>query len=252
MARPHFSSSGQKAAEAGSDFDCLVCRKVHSKETHDTIRMVILSDSLLFKAYLDEKPEMHIDCEILNGATVRELSSIFTEKYLIGEDNRPFEVILVAGINDIMKGRHPADIMADISNLKSQLKNHNKLSLLSVATLPLSPKLCSLYVSSNKANSFYDLSPENNKIDNIEAVNSAIIAINRGLHFIKMSKIGVKGTGIGKKGLKKMHIDERGPGQNKYFIEDGIKKGKLHFTYVWRYFFFKEACTYLRRGLERG
>ena len=61
MARPHFSSSGQKAAEAGSDFDCLVCRKVHSKETHDTIRMVILSDSLLFKAYLDEKPETHID-----------------------------------------------------------------------------------------------------------------------------------------------------------------------------------------------
>ena len=89
-----------------------------------------------------------------------------------------------------------------------------------------------------------------NKIDEFEALNAGIAALNRGdnLKTIPLHNVGVIGKGIGKK-RNKVHKKEDIP---KYFIEDGFKKKKMHLTYIWRFKFYKQACDYLRMGLEKS
>ena len=252
--RPYFSSFAQKEEAAPcTTFDCLLCKANHEAKNSSANRLLLLSDSMFFRAWQTEVA-CHVDCEILNGATIAELTTICKEKYLSEEDRRPLLVVMVAGINDVMKGQSADEILSNLYTLKSLLKNHNPKSLLSTATLPLSPRVCSLYVSSVKAGSFYDLPEGTNKIEILEAVNCGIMAQNKGLHFLKLSEVGVKGTGLGRhrnaRKTRKFHIDERFT-ETKYFIEDGEKKPKLHLTYFWRHKFLVEAVDSLMMGLRR-
>ena len=95
-----------------------------------------------------------------------------------------------------------------------------------------------------------------NHIDTLEAVNLAILAINKheDIMFLKLNVVGVKGCGIGKKRYKKpyrkYHIVETCP--PKYFLEDGKHKPKLHFVYKIRYKLLHESIDYLLMGLQRS
>ena len=154
----------------------------------------------------------------------------------------------------MIQGKHAQDILEDIFDLKEKVKSHNKDNLLSLSTLPLPLKVCSLYVSDWKKVTFYDLPEKKNHIETLEAINVAILAINKqeGLMFLKLNTVGVRGSGIGKKRNKKpnkkFHIDETG--EPKYFLEDGKEKAKLHFVYRIRYKLLHEAADYLLRGLK--
>ena len=127
---------------------------------------------------------------------------------------------------------------------------------MSISTLPLAPKVCSLYISDKKKGTFYELPTKKNHIETLEAINVAIIALNKSeeLMFLKLNTFGVKGSGIGNKRYKKpnrkSHIHETN--EQKYFLEDGNYKPKLHFVYRIRYKLLHEAADYLLKGLKRS
>ena len=122
--------------------------------------------------------------------------------------------------------------------------------------MPLAPKVCSLYISDKKKGTFYELPVKKNHIETIEAINVAILALNRSeeLMFLKLNTFGVKGSGIGnkryKKPKRKSHIHKTN--EPRYFLEDGHYKPKLHFVYRIRYKLLHEAADYLLKGLKRS
>jgi DNA-directed RNA polymerase beta' subunit len=205
----------------------------------------VCSDSTLFRCWeTRDKIEKKPDLEVHNGATIKDLAKIIKSHYINTKD--PIKIILFGGLNDLAQNKEPAEILEKIADLKAEVKNANKNSVVMVATVPLVPKFCSLNVSQQKKGSFYDLPKQYNKINEFEALNAGIAALNRAdkLKNIPLHIVGVVGKGIGNK-RSKVHRKEETP---KYFVEDGRKK--MHLTHHWRYKFFKQACDYLAMGME--
>jgi hypothetical protein len=234
---------------------CRVCKDEHmhyssaglrlQQKGQQDSRMLVISDSTLFNCWTCRE-EMKPDLEVHNGATVKDLTEIVTKYYI--NSKKPIKIIMFAGLNDLAKNRGADKILDDIHELKSQVKEANENSVISVSTVPLVPKFCSLNVNLKNKGSFYDLPECKNKINEFEALNAGIAALNRGdnLKTIPVHNVGVIGKGIGKK-RNKVHRKDDKPN---YFIEDGIIKKKMHLTYIWRFKFYKQACDYLVKGLE--
>ena len=265
---PYFSTFAQKdtAVKNGQImYFCYLCKMKHLVKDKRSVRLLLLSDSLMSNSWKcnDEwqhpgteklgAVKGHIDVEVKSGATISELTNILGKKYL-DVNAKPIKIIVVSGINDVIRGRHAQDILEDIWKLKEKVSTHNKDNILSIATLPLAPKVCSLYISKLKKGTMYELPSAKNHIETLEAVNLAILAINKheNIMFLKLNIIGVKGSGIGKKRNekphRKYHIVETAP--PKYFLEDGKEKPKLHFVYKRRYKLLHEAVNYLLSGLK--
>jgi hypothetical protein len=265
---PYFSTFAQKRTAVMKNqnrYFCYLCRMTHLVIDNDSVRLLILSDSLMSNSWKCNNEwqhpgteklgavKGHINMEVKSGATISDLTNILVQKYL-NVDHRSMKIILVGGINDVIQGKHAQDILEDICYLKEKVKSHNKENLLSISTLPLAPKVCSLYVSELKKGTIYNLPEKKNHIETLEALNVSILAINKheGLMFLKLNTVGVRGSGIGKKRNqkpnKKFHIDEAG--EPKYFLEDGKEKAKLHFVYKIRYKLLHEVVDYLLRGLK--
>ena len=248
-------------------FFCYLCKEKHLLIDHSSVRLLLLSDSIMFNSWKCDNEwqhpgterlgavKGHIDMEVKNGATISDWTKILVQKYL-NVDPRPIKIILVGGINDVIQRKHAQDILDNIFELKEKGKSHNKDNILSISTLPLAPQVCSLYISELKEGTIYDLPDERNLIETLEAINVSILALNNHeyLMFLKLNTVGVRGCGIGKKRNnmpnRKFHKDETG--KPKYFLEDGKEKAKLHFVYRIRYQFLHEAVDYLLRGLIRS
>jgi hypothetical protein len=254
---PNFSSYVEKmkgTKKSNFEYYCKLCQKIESVKNEDThnIRKLIISDSTLFNCWNGrEKSKEHIDLEVHNGAKVKDLDKIIDEGYL-RFDKSPIEIILIAGLNDLTDKKYPNEaskVLDDIDDLKKKVKHHNKKSVVSVATVPLVPKHCSLNIGKEKKGTFYDLLPENNKIDEFEALNAGINAINKreNVKSLKMHTVGVNGKGIGKQ-RRKVHRKEDAS-NHKYFFEDGDKK--MHLMHCHRYKFFEMASGFLVAGLRK-
>ena len=267
---PYFSTFAQKKTavmKRQNLFFCYLCKEKHLLIDHSSVRLLVLSDSTMFNSWKCDNEWQHpgterlgavnghIDMEVKNGATISDLTYILVQKYL-NVDHRPIKIIFVGGIVDVIQGKHGNDILEDIFDLKEKVRSHNKDNILSISTLPLAPKVCSLYISERQKGTIYDLPEERNCIETLEGINVSILAINKhdGIMFLKLHTVGVRGSGIGKKRNKKanrkFHKDETG--EPKYFHEDGKEKAKLHFVYRIRYQLLHEAADYLLRGLKRS
>ena len=86
---------------------------------------------------------IHIDYITIPGATVKDLHHAFLAEY--GNVHRPIDVLLVAGLNDVLKGATVQQIMKDIEDFKESVRSlcilDETWSSFAVATLPFPPKL---------------------------------------------------------------------------------------------------------------
>ena len=245
---PYFSTARAKARAKSKNnaYYCEICNTAHNLKTAEDRRKVLLSDSLMFNSWKQtNKLPCHMDAEIRNGSRIYQLSDWLEKNYMAADKDTPMDVVLVAGINDILAHRKAPTIVEDIVQLKHKIAKHHPGTTLSVATIPCPPKACSLQVTPSQTGSFYDLPPPKNKIDEIEAVNCSITALNRnwGVKFLDLAPIGIQGTGIGRH-RQTSHIDERF-GAPRYFIEDGHYRGKLHFVYDIRFRLLQQAADLL-------
>ena len=106
------------------------------------------------------------------GATIKEIGHAISFHYF--DLGAPVDILLVAGLNDVAAGRSAIEIMCDLTMLLEAIQVNLPGSTLSVATVPLPPKLCRLRGDRSwRPASFVD------RTSTLVSLNARIIHFNR-------------------------------------------------------------------------
>jgi len=94
-----------------------------------------------------EGDEIHVDMIALPGATLDVLSHALAAEY--GGLNRPIDVLVVAGLNDILRGATASELLSKYKKMESWVKEQEKYHIgqecsFAVATLPYPPMMVRL------------------------------------------------------------------------------------------------------------
>ena len=235
----HFSTLEQRAFArkwTKGDFMCPVCQKLEPNiQSCNTTKRIVLTDSTLYGAWNQSalpKISEHFEIECIVGARVRDLTRALV-KNALKYSNR-FEIIVIAGINNVGKNDDVNSIMEEIKEMKELVREHSKKhkhnppSYVSISTLILPPKLCSFSVPDNVPE-LAEWVPKPgfmNRYKTIKQVNLAIKAMNEEeqLSWLNLHMQGVK---ILKSGPQ--HKFDTRPGAKAIWREKEVFR-KLHFT----------------------
>ena len=224
--------------------------KADESTVRPSTRKIILTSSTLYNVWAiqDLQLPIHVEIEAIVGGRVRDMTRALIMLYL----NHPerLEIILIAGLNNIGEGQAPHEIIDEICELKqvveahSGVHGHSEPSIVSVSTLLYPPKFCSLDVP---ASCPQWQPPANflNKRHDIECVNAAIAAMNRGgkVNYLNLHYEGIR---IDRKSGKVMH---RHSPAIPIWKEKAIRS-KLHLTPKFKAKIAKNAAKIFKGGLK--
>ena len=197
-----------KVHQANQLFNCIMC-KTKESVAHPTTRKVILTSSTLYNVWTFQKRKLqdHVEIESIVGGRIRDLTRALLMLYLKHPER--LDVVVIAGINNIGENQPVPDIVEEIWELKESVRAHSELhghqepSVVSISTIFYAPKFCSL-----------DLPPGypewvpppafRNQRHNIECLNAAIAAINKGSR-VNYINLHLEGIRIDPKSGKKIH-----------------------------------------------
>ena len=235
----HFSTSMQRVFHilwTNGNFICPICQTLESAvRGKNEIHRVILSDSTLYGVW--DNPELpkvstHFDIECIVGGRIRDLT-VALKKNILRNDYR-FEIVVIGGINNIGEGQSAAEIMNEFSLLKEAVADHSRKHLhvspsyVSVCTLILPPKYCSLRLPEDMRGLEAWKPPRNfiNRYPVIKEVNEKIKKMNldSGLAYLNLHMQGIKMLKSGPQ-----HKFDNKPGAKQVWREQEVFK-KLHFT----------------------
>ena len=199
----HFSSTeiritqGVEWSTTNRPYMCPTCEEFHPSRLSYGLN-VCLGDSQLHEFHLPQDPSvkcrpdsLHVDWITIPGATIPTLDMAWQVDY--AKYNRPMRVLLVAGINDLLKGGTFSTVTRDILALWHTIEEQNSFhpespNELVVATLLNPPKLTW----------FPDTGPSPpghvNRLDEIRQINDWILEFNRehGHNTPRFHRFGVK------------------------------------------------------------
>ena len=142
---------------------------------------ICLSSSTLHEFFMTAKnypgDDQHVDWLTAPGATIQLLHHMWETEY--GEERRPMNLLVVAGLNNIIKGETMSEVMEHLQNLNSavkqqSLKYHTTVkSTVRVATLLLAPQLCWLEGDGEPPHEFYI-----NRLEELTELNKRITKFN--------------------------------------------------------------------------
>ena len=129
---------------------CPSCKRFHKNELQCRIKLCI-SDSVLHKFWNPKRirfrgDETHIDYISIRGAKINALTEAWEIQY--GSDPRPMDILLVAGLKDVEKGREIKKIMlafehfVDLVQWQGQQFHPGVENTCVIAPLMYPPKLC--------------------------------------------------------------------------------------------------------------
>ena len=235
----HFSTSMQRVFSilwTDGNFMCPICQQPEpAVKSANTEHRVILSDSTLYGVW--NSPDMpkisaHFEMECIVGGKIRDLTRAL-KKNILRNDYR-FEIIIIAGINNIGEGQSAKEFINEFKEMKalvaqhSVVNMHDKPSYISICTLSLPPKYCALKLPEDTSNlAEWIPSPSfRNKYPVIKLVNEAIKEMNMedNLAYFNLHLHGIRML----KGGPQHKFDTR-PGANKIWREEEVFR-KLHFT----------------------
>ena len=236
----HFSCASirRMISEPAKTYLCPICKVVEPVSFSPTVtRRVVLSDSTLYGIWDQTLPKniKHFDIDSIVGGKVRDMTTALKKNYL-HLTNR-FEILVLAGINNIGAGECADSIFKEVEEIKEVVSEHSKKwghsrpSYVSVCTVALAPKFCSLSVPPNPPEpevAMWVPGPNfNNKYDEIKKLNSMLIDMHakEGLKQVRMDFHGVKRF---KSGTLQHKFDTR-PGVPQIWREPEVFR-KLHFT----------------------
>ena len=235
--------------QGGYKFNCIMCKQVESVVRPST-RKIILTTSTLYNvwSYQELNMPIHVDIESIVGGRVRDLTRAIIMMYL----NHPerLEIIVVAGLNNIGDDQPVPDIIEELWELKevvqahSELHKHEEPSLVSISTVLFPPKFCSLHVPSNKTDW---IPPPNfkNRRHNIECLNAAIAAINKGAK-LNYLNVHLEGIRVDKPSNKVLH--KHNP-KLQVWRETEVRR-RLHLTPTYKVKVMARAAKLLVGGLK--
>ena len=138
-------------ADIWGNYHCFTCKNTPHSHKIGTRYPVLVSSSILnnwqgcrsMTGYQGD--DIHIDYITIPGATVRELEHAFMAEY--SNVHRPVDVLLVGGLNDILRGATDSEIIEDISHFRNSVKSISAgtgdihQGSFAAATLPFPPKI---------------------------------------------------------------------------------------------------------------
>ena len=235
----HFSTSMQRVFSilwTDGNFMCPICQKPEpAVKSSDSVHRVILSDSTLYGVW--DSPDLpkisdHFEMECIVGGKIRDLTRAL-KKNILRNDYR-FEIIVVAGINNVGEGQGAKEIIDEFKEMKAVVAKHsvehkhNKPSYVSICTLSLPPKYCALKLPEDTRNleEWVPSSNFRNRYAVIKEVNEAIKGMNveDKLAYFNLHLQGILMLKVGPQ-----HKFDTRPGASKIWREDDVFK-KLHFT----------------------
>ena len=208
----HFSSKYfmecemSKSEKSGSIF-CPTCKKPHSDFDQQRVKICISSSSLHEFWAQGESGEsyegdcVHIEYITIPNARINELTVAFEIQYL--EDPRPMDVILVAGIENLVKGYQKDSLMKAYKHLVDLVKWQEEKfhpdveNSCGIATLYYPPQVCNFdrnELSSQSRNQLQTICELNNDIEGLNA--------KSGLKVPNFKRFGVRKSTKGKRATK--------------------------------------------------
>lgn len=156
--------------DTNGNFHCITCKNTPHSHKSGRRYSVLVSSSTMdnwqgrrdLNNYAGD--DIHLDFITIPGGTIQILTHAFLAEY--GKTHRPVDVLLVSGLNDVLRGRSVGQIMADISVFRTAVKSLpgylGSASTFSVATPPFPPKFTSLpgdsrQIQANKLDLMVDL-----------------------------------------------------------------------------------------------
>ena len=237
-----------KTHQASKLYNCIMC-KTEESVVHPTTRKIILTSSTLYNVWTLQELQLqqHVEIESVVGGRVRDLTRALLMLYL----NHPerLEVVVIGGINNIGERQPVPEIVEEIWELKESVRAHSELhghqepSVVSFSTVFYAPKFSSL-----------DLPPGypewvpppdfQNQRHNIECLNAAIAAINKGSG-VNYLNLHLEGIRIDPRSGKKIH---RLRPEKQIWREEEVRK-RLHFTPSYKVKIATRAARLLQGGL---
>ena len=209
----HFSSKYAWeciADETKEEYFCPTCKSVHSsKET--TRRKVCLSSSILHEFWAPrdhrsssvyEGDRSHVDYITIPGGKISDLTNAWKVEYF--QDSRPMDVILIAGLNNLIKGYSPEEMLREYDHLVQFVhyqahKFHPELhNTCTIGTLYYPPQLCWLPGKGECPPGF------KNHLAAMQYLNTEIERLNQESH-LKSPNFPVFGVRAGGKHVKDVH-----------------------------------------------
>ena len=247
----HFSNKvlRDNAAEKASDglISCPTCKKDHVAESDCQSRLKIcISSSTLHKFWQPKDSALtyegdisHIDWMTIPGARINQLTQAWEILYI--DEKRPMDVLLVGGLNNVIKGSDGQSIMnglkhfVDLVTWQGTRYHPETPNTCAIATLPYPPCLCWLDDDGPVPEGFH------NHIRNVKWLNYRIEELNAssGVKVPKFHTFGIrKFTRHGKSTTRhrlehwreerradKLHLTDKermkmGRQVNKYFLHE--------------------------------
>ena len=245
---PHISTQTQRifAEEANQDrFFCIICKQQEVVKSPSR-RKVVISSSTLANFYLDPsyKCENHFDVEILVGGKFRDGCRAWRRVY--EHLSEPGDIILAMGINNISENQPLQDIMEELKEFHSDIKEHSNRhnhlvpNTLTICTVIQPPK----FVCFSEERPYPHLTGGRNKKNQIEKLNESIRALNVE-HGVWGPRLHIYGMRTHPKTGKHEHHDtfkDYSKVQPTWWKEPELHR-RLHFTL--------EKRAYLAKKLEK-
>ena len=221
-------------------------------------RKLVLADSSMYGIWEKPMPKHtpHFDIDSIVGGRVRDITRALVKNYL-HLPNR-FEIIVIAGINNIGAGEKAEEVIKEVEELKRVVRNHslkwnhNPPSYAAVSTVMLAPKFCSLNVPPSPPEPeiarWVPAPTFINRYSEMKKLNDMIIAANTkdNLKCVRMDFQGVKRFKSG----TVQHIFDTKPGAKQVWRETEVFK-KLHFTMDVKLKLIKYITTCFAANTER-
>ena len=223
----HISSRNRAITAAKNDLEnvyCPTCKKEHSSSSDysDSDRLKICVTSSTLAEYWQPRDtsvefagdEIHIDWLCIPGATINVLSTAWEIEYL--EEKKPMDVMLIAGLNDVIKGKTgPAIASAfkhfvDLVIWQGNQYHPDQPNTCAVGTLIYPPQICWLEDDGAVPPTF------DNQLRNIRWLNHQVEILNAdsqvrspSFHSFGIRKVTRNGKGLTKHRLEHWREGER-------------------------------------------
>ena len=150
----HFSTKINRLEASYDHYGQYVCTECASSVHHfvSGIRYPILASSSILNGWTGRRsPDIleqyrglpfHIEMVTIPGAKIEDIKQAVYAEYHYA--TKPLDILLCAGLNDLLRYHTVQDIIADLRDFKADVKAWNASNTFAVCTLPVPPKMSHL------------------------------------------------------------------------------------------------------------
>ena len=227
---------GVEYASKNCSYMCPSCKIQHVAKLPYGLDICI-SDSTLHNVHYPKEPGVnglrdtsHVDWLTIPGATVEQLLYAWQVEY--ANESRPMRLLLVAGLNNFLKGGNIETLTSQIVRFGEKVKYQDILkpqrsNSFAVAPLLLAPKLVWFPENGNPSSNYV------NRMDEVEDVNNWITIYNMSNNIKNVPDFHHMGTRLNKRVVYGVQTEFKTHCWNQWRASES-RENKLHLADFWR------------------